>query len=206
MEFTLKENEKAELYLDSNSDPFIIFNLNDSSQLKVFEYNFDTSKKRIINLKGLKSNLEYHYSTYNINDNEYVIEVNHLSNNSISNVYNHGINEKNNKLSFNVTGSVLKNISGCTTNQENQIINLLDGKSVIEPNLLIDNFDISSSHSAYIGRFKDESLFYLMSKGLTKNNAVSLLIKSILLNSGDDTKKEFLELIELIKGRDDLNG
>ena len=204
MEINIKKSTEEVLYLDYLSDSDILINVEDYAKLKVFEYNYDTSKKRIINL-GLNSNIEYHYSTYNLNDNNYSIEVNHLKNNSISNIYNHGINAQNNKLVFNVTGKVLKNISGCKTNQENTIINIEDGKSTILPILLIDNFDISSSHSAYIGKFKDNDLFYLMSKGLTKSSAINLLIKSIILNSGDDTKNEFLSVLNKIR-KEDING
>ena len=65
---------------------------------------------------------------------------------------------------------------------QNQIINLENGKSTIHPNLLIDNFNVESNHSAYIGKIKEEKLFYLMSRGLSKKEAYQLLLKGFLIN------------------------
>ena len=58
-----------------------------------------------------------------------------------------------------------------------------DGKSTICPNLLIDNYDVDSSHGAYIGKFSEEKLFYLMSRGINREDSYRLLLESYLINS-----------------------
>ena len=99
-----------------------------------------------------------------------------------------------NKLDFEITGNVLNKSGKCECNQKNQILNISDGKSTILPKLLIDNYDVISSHSAYIGKFKDEILFYLMSRGISEKVSYDLLIKSFLVNGCDNT--ELIEKLE----------
>lgn len=78
---------------------------------------------------------------------------------------------------------------------------MVNGKSTICPNLVIDNFDVDSNHSAYIGKFKDEYLFYLMSRGISLDNSYKLLLNSFLVNSDSieyDKINNFLSEIEKI--------
>jgi len=55
-----------------------------------------------------------------------------------------------------------------------------DNNSSIKPNLLIDEFNVDARHAATIGKFSEEEIFYLMTKGITKKEAVELLIKGFL--------------------------
>ena len=61
--------------------------------------------------------------------------------------------------------------------------------SQINPNLYIENYDVEASHAAYIGEFKEEALFYMMSRGISMDDAKFLLLKAFLLGSFnfDDT-------------------
>lgn len=179
---TVNENEEKIFYTGSDD---ITYDVLENGKLIVFEYVVNDSNKVIINLKGKNAEVEYHYSVINYDNNKFNITINHFANNTVSNIFNHGVNVLNNALTFEVSGVVPKNSNGCTCNQKNQIINLANGAGEIKPNLLIDNFDVVSSHAAYIGKFKDELLFYLMSRGISKSNAVELLMTSLLLNEGD---------------------
>lgn len=184
---TISKDEK--IFLLSKSDMKKTYNVEKNVTLKIYHYNIDCSNNIIINLNGENSNLEYYYSTINYKDNEFKINVNHNAQNTTSNIYNHGVNILNNKLHFDITGQVKKNIENCICNQENQIINLQDGNSTILPILLIDNYNVSSSHSAYIGKFKEDIIFYMMSRGINREKATKLLIKSLLINNGEDTQE-----------------
>ena len=148
----------------------------------------------MINLNGENAEVEYHYSTINYDDHKYKTVVNHNSSKTISNIYNHGVNVKDNKLDFDITGYVPNKSDKSECNQKNQILNIKDGKSTILPKLLIDNYDVVSSHSAYIGKFKDEILFYLMSRGISEKVSYDLLIKSFLVNGCE--RKEIIETLE----------
>ena len=177
----------------------IKFDIKTGETLNIYHYVFNKSVNVIINLNGENAKVNYHFSVISLDDNTFKIKVNHNSKNTESNIFNHGVNVLNNKLSFDVTGLVPKNISKCICNQENQIINLSDGTSLIKPNLLIRNYDTFSNHAAYIGKFKDELLFYLMSRGISFNKSNELLMESLLINNGNKEEKVVQEFIKNLK-------
>lgn len=190
---TLNINEDKTIYVLTKSAINKVFNVGKNAKLTVYHYSIDSTSDIKINLNGENANVEYHYSTISYNDNILKMNINHNSKKTISNVYNHGVNVLENKLSFYINGIIPKNIDGCVCNQENQIINIVNGQSTILPNLLIDNYDVSSSHSAYIGKFRDEVLFYLMSRGISKEKATHLLIEGLLISGGDLEKEEVIK-------------
>ena len=185
--------------LDNNQSKDYKYNIKEDTI--IYHFSINSSSKVVINLKVEGVTLHYYYNNINYDDNIFKIEVNHLVSNTKSFVYNHGVNVKTNKLSYLVDGIVLKNSPKCICNQENQIINIKDGKSTICPNLLIDNYDVDSNHSAYIGKFKDDYLFYMMSRGISIETCYKLLLRGFLINSSSIDKgriKEFMQEIEKI--------
>ena len=188
----IKENK--ELYLFDKTNQSRTYNVSENSKLAVYQYGINIDNDIVINLNGENAEVEYHYSTINYDDHKDKIVVNHNSSKTISNIYNHGVNVKDNKLDFDITGYVPNKSDKSECNQKNQILNIKDGKSTILPKLLIDNYDVISSHSAYIGKFKDEILFYLMSRGISEKVSYDLLIKSFLVNGCDNT--ELIEKLE----------
>ena len=167
--------------VDSNEKKKYQYNITEDTI--IYHFSINSSNNVEIDLVKENINLYYYYNNINYDDNEFKIEVRHKNNNTHSELYNHGVNVKNNKLTYYVNGIVPKDSAKCICNQENQIINIKDGKSTIWPNLLIDNYDVDSSHSAYIGRFSEEKIFYLMSRGINRDNAIRLLLESFLINS-----------------------
>ncbi len=194
----IEKNKDVTLYLFGEGKTII--NVLEDCKLTVYHLGVDISNDIQINLNGKNSEVKYYYSVVNYQDNVLKIVINHNSSNTYSNVYNHGVNVLDKSLRFEVSGVVPKNILGCSCNQENRIINMSNGKSMICPNLLIDYFDVSSSHAAYIGKFSDDVLFYLMSRGISREKSYSLLIKSFLVPTDIDKEKveDFMVNIENI--------
>ena len=87
--------------------------------------------------------------------------------------------------------------SSCQVNI-NMIVNVTDGVSKIRPKLLIENYDTSSAHSAYIGGFKDEALFYLASRGISYEVAFEMLIQGFLLNEANKDEKIVQNLLSKV--------
>jgi len=50
----------------------------------------------------------------------------------------------------------------------------------VNPILLIDEFDVKAGHGATIGKIEEESLYYLMSRGLSRVEAEKLIINGFL--------------------------
>lgn len=203
------DNNIIEIFEDTTiiyNNSSVSFNFIINSDCKVFEYinnsninntytlngdlvfdrfSLNSSLNTSINLDKEGCILDYFYSTINIDDNKYVIDINHNKKNTKSNVLNHGINYMSNVLDFLINSRVLNTSSGVDTNQNSKIILLGDNNSSIKPNLLIDNDDIVANHASYIGYFKDEDLFYLSSRGICNNDAYKLLAKAFLMGNRD---------------------
>jgi len=161
----------------------------------IYHFGINSSSNVEINLEKKGICLYYYYSVINYDDNYFNIRVNHLKNNTHSEVINHGVNVRDSKLSFLVDGVVPKKSSKCICNQDNQIINIKNGKSTIKPNLFIDNYDVISNHGAYIGKFKDEVIFYLMSRGIDRKKCYELLVNGFLISSESIDKNKIKEFI-----------
>lgn len=65
---------------------------------------------------------------------------------------------------------------------------------------MIDCYDVISNHSAYIGKFSLEKVFYLESRGFSKKIAYQLLLKGFLIFEGvkQDILGDYLLEIENI--------
>lgn len=153
-----------------------------SENTVIYHFNINKSYDVEINLNEENISLNYYYNNINYDDNTYKIIINHNKSNTKSFVYNHGVNVKDKKLHYWVDGFIPKKSVNCDCNQDNQIININNGNSKIWPNLLVDNYDVNANHSAYIGRFKDSLIFYLMSRGINRHDAYKLLLEGFLLN------------------------
>ena len=58
-----------------------------------------------------------------------------------------------------------------------------------------DTKEVVANHSAFIGTFNNNDLYYLMSRGIDKKNAYKLLIKSVLLSNMKLDTNTFLNSI-----------
>lgn len=166
--------------LDDNKSSDYQYNIDEDTI--IYHFSINGSSNVSINMITEGVTLYYYYSNINYDDNTFKIDVNHFVSNTHSEIYNHGVNVYHNQLTYYVNGIVPKSSSKCICNQDNQIINMEDGKSTICPNLLIDNYDVDSNHAAYIGSFKEDILFYMMSRGISRDKAIKLLINGFLIN------------------------
>lgn len=197
----VKINQNLEKTLDIflEKDTKMVYEVLENSSLRLYIYSINKSNSLEVHLNGNNATVELHYSTINYDSNMCNVDIYHNYSNTKSNIYNHGLNVFNKKLNFNINGHVLKESDNCICNQENQIINLKDGDSIIRPNLFIDNYNVVSSHSAYIGKFREDELFYLMSRGLSRNKSYDLLIKSFLTNSLENESESLNRFIKEIE-------
>ena len=150
----------------------------------------------IICFNGEKGNVDYHLKTIAREEQKYNMYIYHSSKNTKSNVVNHGVNIDDGKIDFNVTGIVYNGVTGCEINQNNRIITYNDNKCEIKPNLLIDENDVIANHSGLIGKFEDDELFYLMSRGISKDDSIHLLTRGFL-KSGIKENKNINDIIDM---------
>lgn len=179
----------------------ITYNIEESCSVIINKLSKNSSDYIVVNLNGENSKINLNSSIINYENNTYKEDINHNVKNCESKIINHCINVENNEFKFIVDGIIKKDAESTSFRQDNKIINLKDGTGSILPNLIVDNSDIDASHSAYIGSFDENAIFYLMSRGLNKNDCHKLLITAFLINSmnlNDKEQEVFNAIIEKI--------
>ena len=216
--------EDTELVFNfKDTSRYIYIVVEDNICLNIVDISFNTSNKINITLKndsrviynkfsinsgdyiytlldGEYSNVVINNSVVNNDDTKIKFVIEHNNTNTSSNLSNHGVNNSSGTLYFNVDSKINRSASLACADQENKIINLVKGDSKILPNLLVDNYDVSASHSAYISDFDKESMFYLKSRGISEKDARRLLLEGFLIGNldvDDETKKNLLSYIKI---------
>lgn len=184
-----------------NMNNILIFDKQDmeyniDKDTNIYHFSINSSSNILINIVKEGVTLNYYYNNINYDDNSFNLNIKHMVSNTYSNVFNHGVNVFSNKLKYRVDSIVLKDSYKCKCIQDSKIINLGDGNSTIWPNLLIDNYDVVAEHAAYIGKFNDSDLFYLTSRGISKNSAYKLLLKGFLVNEDIEGIDDFIREID----------
>lgn len=161
------------------------YNLNEHSDVTVTKfYDCNLIKElNLIQLNGEYASINYHLKTIAKEKQRFDVVTYHNAAHTMSNIINHGVNIEEGSIDFQVTSIVYQGIKNCTLNQNNRIITMNEHKCNIEPILLIEENDVVANHSAHIGQFDEEQLFYLMSRGIERNKALQLLIKGFLMEA-----------------------
>lgn len=186
--FNIKPNVEFNIYEYKKGDKAKIqytFNIEENSNVNIEKYNSSSNVKEMImaNLNGEKSNFDYTFKSISTSKEVYDVVVSHNNKETNSFIKNNSVCIDNGKVYFQVSGYVDKGIKNCIINQNNHIINLTDNKCEIRPNLYIEEYDTIANHSALIGGFDEQELFYIQSRGINEIDARKLLIKGFLLNN-----------------------
>lgn len=156
---------------------------NGSLVVNKFYSNESVDEKIDILLCNNKSKIDYKFSNICKNKEEYIINIYHNSKNTVSNIMNKSIAMSNSKIDFIINSNVLKEYDGSILDQNTRIITIGDCEAKICPNMYIDCDDVEARHGSVVGTFKEEMLFYLMSRGIEYNDAVKLLVKGFLFSN-----------------------
>ena len=121
----------------------------------------------IINSSTKKQN--FNYNTF------------HIAEASTSKMTSYGICKGDSLLNINTNGIIKKDAKATSLWQKSKGL-LLDKTSQISANpwLQIDEFDCLASHGASIGAIDDEELYYLMSRGLSKETSERLIVEGFI--------------------------
>ena len=181
-----------------DNDENLEYSLNDNEMLilNIFNNSFKT-----INIKTVQNNNSYvvinfsgfvkDNATINIsgdvlgNNNKYILNFRAIASNNHGEV-NACVHVKENTIS----NDVVEDLKGI----------LEDGTLNFMPILEIDTNEVNAEHFATIGHYPWEELFYLETKGISKEEGIKILKNSFLFNLFD---KNFLKQINLGKGQDE---
>lgn len=171
----------------------------EGSNVELSSFLENSNSQILIKLNGHGSEIKYGFSAFSFESSKNQVNVIHHASNTKSEVYCNGFSVNHAKIIMDVNGYVEKESSNCSCFQDSKIIELEDSLSQIHPNLYIENYDVEASHSAYIGPFSKQDLFYLESRGIPRNIAIKLLVKALLLgklNLQESQKSELIQKIE----------
>lgn len=178
------------------SNKYIIKN----GELKVNKFYDNESVNEEIEIDLLEeySKIDYKFSNICKNEESYLININHKNKNTVSNINNKSITIDGAKLNFVINSIVGKEHIGSVLDQNTRIVTLGNSDGKISPNMFIDCDDIEARHGSVIGTFKDEMVFYLMSRGIEYNDCIKLLVKGYLFSNIDSMNEIREKMIEVI--------
>lgn len=197
--FLIENNEVNNYVFNVDNANLNILNIREIKNNIAFEININNGNvsfnsvsynsgdlKLNVNLNKEGSSILIHNSVIAKEKVNYDIKINHNVKNTNSDVCNNGVTKDDGTICFDVSSYAPKGSQECLINQDSKIISLnKTNGNKINPILLIEEYGAEARHAAFVGNFKDEELFYLMSRGLSKDEAKNLLISGLLIGTLD---------------------
>lgn len=202
-DLTIVVNGKVEILsygFDLKLSNKIIYQVNGELKVTKFFDNHNVYEVVDANLNKDGSKFIYRFSNICKEEEYYKINVNHLAKNTVSDVINKGVAFENTTLSYIVNSNVSKKAINSILDQNSRIVSMGEANLKIEPNMYIPIDDAIAKHGSVIGTFKNEDIFYLMSKGISYNDSLKLLVKGYLLSNmveGNMIRKKIIDIIDM---------
>ena len=119
------------------------------------------------------------------------IDINHLNKHTSSNLEIYAIAKDKANIVLNNNATIKRGCSKSIAHQKAKGLNLnKQAKIKALPNLYIDEYDVTANHAASIGSLNPDDLFYLMSRGLPKEEASKIIIMGFINPLVDCIKDE----------------
>ncbi|MGL5640426.1 MAG: SufD family Fe-S cluster assembly protein [Mycoplasmoidaceae bacterium] len=191
------ENNKFSRTIDiasNTKEKISIVDVNDSDITMDIIINIFENSSAILNLATFSESTKKNYN----------ITVNHFSSNSYSECNVFGVSKNGSNIKFNLTAKIDDlSLSNKCKQSISGILLTSDSSIIGAPNLIINTNSIKAEHSLSIGKINQNKLFYLMSKGLNKKEALYLLIMGYFNNCLKNLKNENLKekIEEKIRGK-----
>ena len=163
-------------------------------------YNNDNVLEKINIDLYCEGKIDYRFSNVCKNSENYEININHNGIGTVSSINNKSIAMDGSKLNFIINSIVKKEYEKSILDQNTRIVTLGECDAKISPNMYIDCDDIEARHGSVIGSFKDDLIFYLMSRGIPYSDAIKLLIKGYLFANIDTDsvmREQILNVIDM---------
>lgn len=210
--FTIEVDENSRLnrfsiLVDNNANLKVNRTINnkgyyESMQIDLNDYNTDSIENvNLLNSEAIGSIIDGIYAINKANK-KYQTNLNHYEANCNSKAQIFAINNDFAHVSIYTDAYIKNGATRSITNQEGRIINLSQTCSgIVLPNLHIDENDVEASHSCSVGSLNQDHMYYLQTRGLSENQARSILIKGyfnpIIKNiENQEIVEEILKVLE----------
>ena len=171
-----------------------------NNELKVIKFYNNKKVVENVDIDLLKegSNIDYHFANICKEEERYTINVNHKCKKTSSNIINRSIAFKNSILKFIINSNVKKEAIESELDQNTRIVTMGECDAAISPNMFIPMDNVIAKHGSVIGSFKDDQVFYLMSKGINYNDTLKLLIKGYIFGNLDIDFENRMKIMDII--------
>jgi len=197
----LKDDSKLTLKIinfDSVKNIEISAKVGQNAQLDVVFAEFSTSDilvKSNVDLckEGATCNWKLATLSNNTSKKTFDISFNHLVGHTNADMDNYGVARDKSYIVFSGVNHILEGSKSSVSRQNAKII-VFDKEAggTASPILRIDENDVVASHGAVVGQLNEDHMFYLMSRGLSKDNARKLItlgyLKPISVYFNKDTQ------------------
>jgi len=147
-------------------------------------------------LEGTGSGAEYRSLFLGVGHERYDVKSSmvHLGDRSTSNMLTRAAMLGKSKGKYEGLIKIDVNAKGCDAYQKEDTLLLSeDARMDATPNLEISNEDVKCSHGVSLGQVDEEKLFYFLSRGISRNRAVRLIVQGffdeVLQPMGDRAKE-----------------
>ena len=196
-------NSDVKLIESSFNNELVIDNkyiINNGSLNVVKFYNNQSVIENInIDLVNDGDKVDYCFANICKYEERYTININHKCKKTISNITNRSVALTNSILRFVINSNVYKDCVKSVLDQNTRIVTMGECDASISPNMFIDLDDVEAKHGSVIGAFKEDQVFYLMSKGISYSDTLKLLIKGYLLGNMKvhfELRRKIIEVID----------
>lgn len=201
--------QDIKISLDTNAHLKVLFvnsklnlkiDLKENAQLEIYNV-YISSEDALINinvdLEGINAttNITNVYLSLNNAILDSNVYINHKALFTNSDFMTYAICKDNAKMVLNNNAHIINGMHNSVAMQRTKGLNLSkEAKIITQPNLYIDEYDVKASHAVAIGSINQEDLFYLMSRGLAKEESERLIvlgfISPIIANIEDENLKQ----------------
>ena len=170
-----------------------------------FYYNNMVNENMVIYLDGEYSKFSYGFSSISRGCEEYNIIVNHNNKFVSSNLSNKCIGLDGSKIKFKIDSVLEKGNIDCVMDQYTKILTLGEVLACVIPNMFTHDESVVARHGSVIGGFSDEEIFYLMSRGIPRVEAIMFLIKGFIFSNLVVDMEKRAVIRDLIQSIEEVN-
>lgn len=135
-----------------------------------------------INLKEPYAKADVMSATLAQSQKEYKVDIIHECRDSEGIMNHYAIVQDDAKYTMKASGIILKGASGSASHQKTRVLTMTKRhRCKVDPILLIDEDEVKASHAMTLGQMDENQLYYLMSRGLTRQQALGLLSAGYLM-------------------------
>ncbi len=182
------------------NETYVVYKNSDVTISFADVYTNHINRKTFAMCEGYLANLTFTNVTLSDGVKNIQIDVANKTPDTSINMENFTVATENSSMNMIACGRIVKGAKRAKNFQENHCLTMGKVKKLnVQPKLIIDENDVEAGHGSSIGDINEETMYYLNSRGLTKKEALSLIVHSFLCTVAENIDSEELKQYVLSK-------